>query len=80
MIIIDKKLLCFQIIDIIAKGAYGNVVKGRREDEKQFYAMKVRQKSHFALQVALRPPDKRAYIHPKDIIYIPLPQPLNASK
>ena len=63
MIIIDKKIFCFQIIDIIAKGAYGNVVKGRREDEKQFYAMKVRQKSRLTLHVALRPPDKkRAYI------------------
>ena len=36
--------VCFQLIDIIAKGAYGNVVKGRREDEKQFYAMKVNPK------------------------------------
>lgn len=30
-----------QIIDIIAKGAFGNVVKVRRDDDKQYYAMKV---------------------------------------
>ncbi|KAJ8312122.1 hypothetical protein KUTeg_009495 [Tegillarca granosa] len=30
----------FEIIEIIAKGAYGNVLKVRREDEKQVYAMK----------------------------------------
>ena len=58
MIIIDKEIFCFQIIDIIAKGAYGNVVKGRREDEKQFYAMKVRQ-NHFSLYKKLSSPKIR---------------------
>lgn len=37
-----KNCLClFQIIDVIAKGTYGNVYMVRREDEKQNYAVKV---------------------------------------
>ena len=28
-------------MEVVAKGAYGNVVKVRREDDKQYYAMKV---------------------------------------
>lgn len=39
--IILTALHLFQICDIIAKGAYGNVLRVRREDEKQYYAMKV---------------------------------------
>lgn len=40
-VLLKSQFLFFQIIDIIAKGAFGNVVKVRREDDKQFYAMKV---------------------------------------
>lgn len=37
--------MCFctlQVIGVIAKGAFGNVLKVRREDEKAIYAMKVK--------------------------------------
>lgn len=44
----------FELIDIIAKGAYGNVVKGRREDEKQFYAMKVLNKKQIIVESAIQ--------------------------
>ena len=33
--------LCFQVLDVIARGAYGNVLKVRREDDKKLYAVKV---------------------------------------
>lgn len=44
----------FELIDIIAKGAYGNVVKARREDEKQFYAMKVLNKKQIIVENAIQ--------------------------
>ncbi|CAG2199232.1 unnamed protein product [Mytilus edulis] len=37
----DFKQQEFEVIDVIAKGAYGNVYLVRREDEKQNYAVKV---------------------------------------
>lgn len=42
---------CFvlQVIDVIAKGAYGNVYLVRREDEKQNYAVKVSGSDHLLL-------------------------------
>lgn len=44
----------FDIIDIIAKGAYGNVVKVRREDDKQYYAMKVLDKKQIIVESAIQ--------------------------
>lgn len=44
----------FELIDIIAKGAYGNVVKAQREDEKQFYAMKVLNKKQIIVENAIQ--------------------------
>ncbi|KAK3084775.1 hypothetical protein FSP39_018673 [Pinctada imbricata] len=44
----------FEIRDIIAKGAYGNVLKVRREDEKQYYAMKVMGKTQIIVEGAVQ--------------------------
>jgi hypothetical protein len=30
------------VVEVIAQGAFGNVLKVQREDDKRFYAMKVR--------------------------------------
>ncbi|KAL4223756.1 ATP binding [Mactra antiquata] len=44
----------FDIIDVIAKGAYGNVVKVRREDDKQYYAMKMLDKKQIIVESAIQ--------------------------
>ena len=37
-------MFILQVVEVIAQGAFGNVLKVQREDDKQFYAMKV---SHY---------------------------------
>ncbi|GAB1602121.1 ribosomal protein S6 kinase-related protein-like [Argonauta hians] len=44
----------FELIAIIAKGAYGNVLKVHRNDEKQFYAVKVLEKRQIILENAVQ--------------------------
>ncbi|XP_041348800.1 ribosomal protein S6 kinase-related protein-like isoform X2 [Gigantopelta aegis] len=44
----------FEVIDVIANGAYGNVLKVQREDEKQFYAMKVLEKEQIMKENAIQ--------------------------
>lgn len=44
----------FEICDIIAKGAYGNVLRVRREDEKEYYAMKVMSKTQIIVEGAIQ--------------------------
>ncbi|KAL3857108.1 hypothetical protein ACJMK2_011803 [Sinanodonta woodiana] len=44
----------FEIVDIIAKGAFGNVVKVQREDDKKFYAMKVLVKTQIIVESAIQ--------------------------
>ena len=46
--------LATQVIDVIAKGAYGNVIKVQREDSKRFYAMKVLDKKQIIQEGAIR--------------------------
>ena len=38
-----------QVVEVIAQGAFGNVLKVQREDDKQFYAMKVSRYGAFLL-------------------------------
>ena len=33
--------LPFQVLDVVAQGAFGNVLKVRKEEDKRLYAMKV---------------------------------------
>ncbi|KAL5016905.1 hypothetical protein ScPMuIL_006494 [Solemya velum] len=42
----------FVVMDVIAKGAYGNVLKVRREDAKQYYALKVLNKTQIIVERA----------------------------
>ncbi|WAR03397.1 S6KL-like protein [Mya arenaria] len=44
----------FDIVDVIAKGAYGNVVKVRKEDDKLYYAMKVLDKKQIIVESAIQ--------------------------
>lgn len=44
----------FEVISVIAKGAYGNVLKVHREDEEQFYAVKVLDKNQIILENAVQ--------------------------
>ncbi|XP_071093448.1 ribosomal protein S6 kinase-related protein-like [Haliotis cracherodii] len=44
----------FEVIDIIARGAYGNVLKAQREDEKKFYAVKVLEKKQIIGESAIQ--------------------------
>ncbi|XP_021365952.1 serine/threonine-protein kinase S6KL-like isoform X1 [Mizuhopecten yessoensis] len=44
----------FEVVDVIAKGAYGNVLRVRREDEKQVYAMKVMSKTQIIVEGAIQ--------------------------
>ncbi|XP_052221380.1 serine/threonine-protein kinase S6KL-like [Dreissena polymorpha] len=52
--IVKSKDTDYDIIDIIAKGAYGNVVKVRKEDDKQYYAMKVLEKKQIIVESAIQ--------------------------
>ena len=40
-----------QVVEVIAQGAFGNVLKVQREDDKQFYAMKVSRWGAFLLKL-----------------------------
>ncbi|XP_029651494.1 ribosomal protein S6 kinase-related protein [Octopus sinensis] len=44
----------FELMSVIAKGAYGNVLKVHRDDEKQFYAVKVLEKRQIILENAVQ--------------------------
>lgn len=44
----------FEVLDVIAKGAYGNVLRVRREDEKEIYAMKVMGKTRIIVEGAIQ--------------------------
>ncbi|KAH9525745.1 hypothetical protein Btru_002243 [Bulinus truncatus] len=50
----DLEELDFEVIDVIAKGAFGNVIKVQREDQKRFYAMKVLDKEQILQEGAVR--------------------------
>ncbi|XP_052073932.1 ribosomal protein S6 kinase-related protein-like [Mytilus californianus] len=50
----DFKQQEFEVIDVIAKGAYGNVYLVRREDEKQNYAVKVMGKTQIIVENAIQ--------------------------
>ncbi|KAK0060471.1 microtubule-associated serine/threonine-protein kinase 3-like isoform X1 [Biomphalaria pfeifferi] len=50
----DLEELDFEVIDVIAKGAFGNVIKVQREDQKRFYAMKVLDKAQILQENAIR--------------------------
>ncbi|XP_059179332.1 uncharacterized protein LOC131958356 isoform X2 [Physella acuta] len=50
----DLDELEFEVIDVIAKGAFGNVIKVQREDQKRFYAMKVLDKGQIINEGAIR--------------------------
>ncbi|CAG5130055.1 unnamed protein product, partial [Candidula unifasciata] len=46
--------LDFHVLGVIARGAYGNVIKVQREDEKKFYAVKVLDKAQIIQEGAIR--------------------------
>lgn len=44
----------FEVMSVIAKGAYGNVLKVHRAEEEQFYAVKVLEKNQIILENAVQ--------------------------
>ncbi|XP_025091470.1 uncharacterized serine/threonine-protein kinase SgK494-like [Pomacea canaliculata] len=44
----------FEVVEVIAQGAFGNVLKVQREDDKQFYAMKVLDKQQIIKENAVQ--------------------------
>ncbi|XP_074643280.1 serine/threonine-protein kinase S6KL-like isoform X2 [Tubulanus polymorphus] len=50
----DIDLEDFEVLDVIARGAFGNVLKVRREDDKVIYAVKVLVKSQVIIEGAVK--------------------------
>ncbi|XP_076452564.1 ribosomal protein S6 kinase-related protein-like [Babylonia areolata] len=46
--------LDFEVVEVIAQGAFGNVLKVQREDDKKFYAMKVLDKQQIIQENAVK--------------------------
>ncbi|XP_064620127.1 serine/threonine-protein kinase S6KL-like isoform X2 [Lineus longissimus] len=50
----EQELDDFEVLDVIARGAFGNVLKVRREDDKKLYAVKVLTKSQVIVEGAVK--------------------------
>ncbi|XP_064612705.1 ribosomal protein S6 kinase-related protein-like [Liolophura sinensis] len=50
----DLDELGYEVVGVIAKGAFGNVLKVRREDEKAIYAMKIMNKTSIIIEGAVQ--------------------------